>query len=201
MKYVGILLSWFFIPIFFKSTAWATFVFYEPIFSLTFQRKGLLYYSPRRRRWCHTLVKVFVPILLFVKTITDIALKLITLIHHHYLHQQTRVHNSVKVFVRIMALFLLRILVKFFVPIYFFSKPLQIWIRNLHHLFTIITSINRQENITLSRFLDELLPFFDLVFWLSFLYQFTFFQNHYRYCIKTYITYSPSLLLSTDKSI
>ena len=74
-----------------------------------------------------TLVKVFVPIPFFVKTITDIALKLTTLFHHHYLHQQTKVHNSVKVFKRLMAFFfILRILVKFFVPIYFFSKPLHI---------------------------------------------------------------------------
>ena len=84
----------------------------------------------------------FVPISFF-KTNTDIALKLTTLFHHHYLHQQTRVHSSVKNFVRIMALFRLRILVKFFVPIYLFSKPLQIWLRNLQNLFTIITSSNR----------------------------------------------------------
>ena len=56
-------------------------------------------------------------------------------------------------------------LIKFFVPIHsefwlsflyqfiFLSKPLQILLWNLHLLFTIITSINRQEYITLSRFL------------------------------------------------
>ena len=44
-------------------------------------------------------------------------------------------------------------LFKIFVPIHFYSKPLQIWLRNLQHLFTIITSINRQEYINLSRFL------------------------------------------------
>ena len=98
----------------------------EVIFSSTLRRKGSLYYSPRRRRWCHTFVKVFVPIHFFVKTITNIALKLTTLIHYHYFYQQTRVHNSVKIFVRIMTLFRLRILVNFFVPIYLFSKPLQI---------------------------------------------------------------------------
>ena len=68
------------------------------------------------------LVKVFVPIHFFVKTITYVALKLTTLIHHHYLCQQTREHNSVKVFVRIMTLFLLKIFVKFFVPIHIFFK-------------------------------------------------------------------------------
>ena len=53
-----------------------------------------------------------------------------------------------------------RILVKFFVLIHFFSKPIQILFWNLQHFFTIITSINRQEYITLSRFLYDLLPFF-----------------------------------------
>ena len=127
--------------------------------------------------------------------------KLTKRITHHYFYQQMRVHNSVKIFVRIMSLFLLRILVKFFVPIYFFSKPLHILLWNLQHYFTIITSINRQEYITLSRFLYELLPFFDLEFWLSFLYQFTFFSK-----TTTDITLELTILFhlpippSTDKS-
>ena len=106
------------------------------------------------------LVKFFCTNILIFKTTTDIALKHTTHFHYHYFQQQTRVHNSVKVFVWIIALFRLRILVKFFVPIYFFKKTLQILLWNLQHLFTIITSINRQENITLSMFLYELLPFF-----------------------------------------
>ena len=36
--------------------------------------------------------------LIFVKTIRDITLKLTILVHHHNLHQQTRLHNSVNVF-------------------------------------------------------------------------------------------------------
>ena len=114
---------------------------------------------------------------IFFKTTTDIALKLTTLFHPHYLHQQTRVHNTVEVFEWIIALFLLRILVNFFVPIYLFSKPLQIWLRNLRHFFTIITSSNRHEYITLSRFLYELLPFFHLEFWCRFSYHLLFFKT------------------------
>ena len=71
------------------------------------------------------LVKLFCTNLLFFKTITDIALKLTTLFDYHYLQQQTTVHNSVKVFVRIMAIFRLRILVKFFVPPHFFQNHLS----------------------------------------------------------------------------
>ena len=74
-------------------------------------RKCQLQYLPRR--WRHTLVQFFdfefwlsfLYQFTFCQTITDIGSTLTTLIHHHYLHQQTRVHNSVKVFVRIMALF------------------------------------------------------------------------------------------------
>ena len=42
------------------------------------------------------------------------------------------------------------------------SNSLQILLWNLQHLFTVITAINRQEYITLSRFLLELWPFFYL---------------------------------------
>ena len=76
--------------------------------------------------WPSCLLRVLVNFgctnLFFFKTIRDIASKLTTLVHHHYFHKKTRVHNSVNVFVRIMALFLNRILVKFFVPPYFFPK-------------------------------------------------------------------------------
>ena len=41
---------------------------------------------------------------LVFKTITDIAYTLTVLIYHHYLHQQTRVHNSVTFTLRILAL-------------------------------------------------------------------------------------------------
>ena len=56
----------------------------------------------------HVFVRImtlFWPIPLFFKTIRNIAYTLTILINHHYLHQQTRVHSSVKFILRIMALF------------------------------------------------------------------------------------------------
>ena len=63
----------------------------------------------------NSILQIF---LIFSLTIRDIALRCTLLVHHHYLLQQTRVHNSVKVFVRIMAFFSTKNLVKFFVPLF-----------------------------------------------------------------------------------
>ena len=106
-----------------------------------------------RWRWCHSLVKVFVPIYVFVKTITDIALELTTLIHHHSPLQQRRVlHKYVKVSVRIMAVFNLEFWLSFWYNSRFFKTFSDIALK-LSRLFTIVTSSNRQEYITLSMLL------------------------------------------------
>ena len=97
----------------------------------------------------YTSVKMFVRIMPFFRLKISVKFsvlisKLTTLIHHHYLQQQTRVHNSVNVFVRIIAIFSLITLVKFFEPPHFFSKPLVIQVIHLQYFLIIITSINRQ---------------------------------------------------------
>ena len=60
---------------------------------------------------------------------------LTTLIYHHYLHQPTRVHNSVKFCLRNMALFRFIILVKLFIPNQIFSKQLEIYLKHLQKYF------------------------------------------------------------------
>ena len=128
------------------------------------------------------------------------TLKLTKLIHHHYLHQQTRVHISVKIFVRIMALFDLEFWLSFLNNLLIFKTitdmtlKLTKLIRN-HYL-------HQQTRVHISvKIFVRIMALFDLEFWLKFfLYQFTYFQNNYRYDFETYKTYSPSLPPSTDKS-
>ena len=141
----------------------------------------------QRRR--HTLVKFFVlRTSLFFITIIDVALKFAILFHYHYLHQQTRIQtcSSVNVSVKIMSLFLLRILVKFFRPPHLFSKPLQIQLIHLQYLFTIITFINRQEYITLSRlFLQRIMALFQFRILVKVFISNPFFKNIQRYSFNT----------------
>ena len=127
------------------------------------------------------LVKFFVPPHSpFFKIVRDIALKLSTHVPHHYLHQQTIVLSSVKVFVRSIALFRLTMLVKFFVPPHFFSKPLRYIAYSLtiliyHHYLHQQTRVHN----TFKVFFKNYGPFCLLQFWLSYSYQISFsFQNN-----------------------
>ena len=95
-----------------------------------------------------------------------------------------------------MALFRQGILVE---PIYFLFKTitgiaLKLTLLIHHHYFYQHTRVHNSGQ----DFCKNYGPF-ALEFWLSLLYQFTYFQNHYRYGFETYNTYSPSLISLTDK--
>ena len=134
------------------------------VFSSTFLWKGELSYSPRRRRrrWRHTLVKFFVPPH-FISEVLQVWLwnlpYLFTIITSIYRQEYITLSRFLTELWPFFDLESVLSLVKFFVPPHFISKPLEVLLWNWPYLFTITTFINRQEDITLSRFLTELCPF------------------------------------------
>ena len=112
-----------------------------------------------------------------------------TLIYHHNLHQQPRVHNSVKVFVRIMALFRLRTLIKFYITISFLFKTIRdiaIKLTTLvdHHYLHQQTREHNSVKVCV-----RIMARFYLECWLSFPYHFTFFR--FRILVQ-YFVYNPT---------
>jgi hypothetical protein len=119
------------------------------------------------------------------------ALKLCTLVHHLAFKLLTGGGYSIKHFDIIMPLFRLRIYVKVCVPPQIFSKSIDVWLWNFAHLFTIMPSNFKQEEVTLSSFLTELCPFFDLEFSLKFAYHLKYFQSPLTCGFETFYTSSP----------
>jgi hypothetical protein len=115
-----------------------------------------------------------------------------TLVHHHDLKPLDKRRQFYQAF-------RLRIYIKVFVTPQIFSKPIDIWLRNFAHLFTILSQTYRQEKVTISSILKELCPFYDLEFTFKFLYHLKYLQSPLIYDFETLHTYSPSCLKCVDK--